>query len=82
MAQIDDLIRRFRSIPNDFSYRELKKLLAHFHYREVQGNGSRVRFVRYPGEQIMTLHTPHGKDTVQQYLLREILSKLQRNGDL
>ncbi len=82
MSQIDDLIRRFQSFPNDFSYRELKKLLSHFGYQEVQGDGSRVRFIRNPGEQIITLHMPHGKEPVKRYLLREILQKLQRNDDL
>lgn len=82
MAQIDDLIRRFLSIPTDFSYRELKRILGHFDYKEVQGSGSRVRFSRNPGEQIITLHMPHGKDPVKPYLIRVTIQKLKVNGDL
>lgn len=74
-AKEQKLIDRFKSIPSDFEWSELKRLLEGAGYREVQGNGSRVKFV---GENLprISLHKPHPGNIVKRYALREVKTLL------
>lgn len=48
MSQKEKLVKRFLSLPNDFNYDELIKLLGYFDFKEIKTgitSGSRVRFV-------------------------------------
>ncbi len=47
MSKIEKLIARFTSLPNDFHFEELVKLLNHFGYHQMKTgktSGSRVKF--------------------------------------
>lgn len=74
---------RFLSKPKDFSYDELKKLLAGFGYEELAAgktSGSRAVFVNYKTRHIIKLHRPHPKPELKRYQLDDIEEKLRNIG--
>ena len=50
MSKQNKLLERFLSKPKNLTYEELKTLLNHFDYKEIQGSGSRVKFIHYFGK--------------------------------
>ena len=80
MSKHDKLLKRFLSKPKDFRYDELKKLLIHFGYIEIEGSGSRVRFINESYTTI-TLHKPHGNDNIiKNYALDNAKNVLEMEG--
>lgn len=69
------LLDRFKSIPADFTWAELTRLLEMNGYKEAQGSGSRVRFVG-DGLPRIILHKPHPGNIVKQYVLRNVKNLL------
>lgn len=87
MAQIEKLIERFRRLPNDFTYDELKRLLAHFMFFESNAgktSGSAVYFFRESDKRVISLHKPHKPhgNIVPMYKMKDILKMLIEGGDL
>ena len=79
MSQNDKLIERFKTIPSDFTFSELEKLLTNLGYEKYnkgKTSGSRVIFKDIKGHPIM-LHKPHPGNIVKQYALRQVLEELQ-----
>lgn len=79
MAAIDKLVERLRTIPADFTWDELVKLLKHFGYAEKKGKGSRRKFTG-EGLPSISLHEPHPKKVVKRYALREVYATLKNEG--
>lgn len=74
MTKKEKLIVRFLSLPSDFHYNEVVKLLGHFNFTEVKKgktSGSRVKFVNNEGVIIM-LHKPHPSGIMKRYQLKQI----------
>jgi len=68
------LIARFLSLPSDFHYDEVVKLLGYFDFQEVKKGktvGSRVKFMNAEGVPIM-LHKPHPSGIMKYYQLKQI----------
>ena len=68
------LIARFLSLPSDFHYDEVVKLLGYFDFLELRKgktSGSRVKFMNSQGVPIM-LHKPHPTGIMKQYQLKQI----------
>ena len=79
MSQNDKLIERFKTIPANFMFAELEKLLTnlgYIKYNKGKTSGSRVIFKDQEGHPIM-LHKPHPGNIVKQYALRQVLEELQ-----
>ncbi|MBE6784221.1 MAG: type II toxin-antitoxin system HicA family toxin [Ruminococcaceae bacterium] len=82
MSQKDKLIERFCRRPKDFTYDELRTLLAYFGYTEdTSGNGSRVKFYNNELDDVISLHKPHPENIVKQYVLKMVKEKL-KEGEL
>jgi len=81
LAAIDKAVGRFRTIPADFTWEELKRLLAHFGYFEQKGKGSRRKF-KADGLPTLLLHEPHPGKLVKQYALRYVHDVLESEGIL
>ncbi|MGA3023137.1 MAG: type II toxin-antitoxin system HicA family toxin [Bryobacteraceae bacterium] len=81
MSRHEKLVDRFCSRPSDFTWAELKRLLAGFGYRELSGPGSRRGFVRENGVTI-SLHEPHPGSALKSYQTREVLMHLEQEGHL
>jgi hypothetical protein len=74
MSKKEKLIARFLTIPSDFHYDEVVKLLGYFGFEKVKKgktSGSRVKFMNKEGVPIM-LHKPHPTGIMKQYQLKQI----------
>jgi hypothetical protein len=78
MSKIDKLIVRLFSCPKNFTYNELKTLLASFGYCEMQGAGSRVCFSK--GTHKIKLHKPHPGNILKAYQLDLVIEELTAKG--
>lgn len=79
MAKIDKLIARLITLPKDFTWDELIKILAHYEYSELkQGKtgGSRRKFAG-PKQMIISLHKPHPGNIVKTYALKQVIDHLK-----
>ena len=82
MTRKEKLIKRFLSKPSDFTWEELKKLLANFDFQEEKTgftSGSRTRFVNNSGV-IISLHKPHPRNILKMYQIEQIIDILQQEG--
>jgi len=74
MSKKEKLIQRFLSMPSDFHYDEMVKLLGHFDFYEVKKgktSGSRVKFENEEGIPII-LHKPHPSGIMKRYQMKQI----------
>ncbi len=74
MSRKEKLIARFLTMPSDFHYDEVVKLLGFFGFTEVKKgktSGSRVKFLNPDGVPIM-LHKPHPSGIMKQYQIKQI----------
>ena len=79
MGTKEKLIERFKTIPSDFTFDELERLLAIYGFeRSNKGktSGSRVIFKNQTGTPIM-LHKPHPGNIVKTYAIKQILEELK-----
>lgn len=79
MGQIQKLIERLLSLPKDFTWAELRKVLLHFGYTEVSNGktgGSRRKFAD-ANKHIISLHKPHPKTIMKRYQLEEVIATLR-----
>jgi hypothetical protein len=76
------LIQRFVSMPNDFSWPELIRLLSGFGY-QLSGvgktGGSRVRFIHKMLPPII-LHQPHPSTVLKRYQIEQVIELLRLEG--
>ena len=79
MGKIDKLLIKFKSIPKDLTWSELVKILNYYNYFEKskkgKTGGSRRKFINEYLD-IISLHKPHPKNIVKQYVIRQLLIKL------
>jgi hypothetical protein len=74
MSKKEKLIARFLSIPTDFHYDEMVKLLGYFGFQEIKKgktSGSRVKFINNEGVSII-MHKPHPTGILKQYQLKQV----------
>ena len=79
MGTKDKLIERFKTIPSDFTFDELERLLATCgfeRFNKGKTSGSRVVFKNQSGTPIM-LHKPHPGNIVKTYALKQVLEELK-----
>lgn len=80
MTKIEKLIDRFLSKPTDFTWAELKKLMAGFGFKEITGGktgGSRVRFIHRDHPPVL-LHKPHPGKILKRYQVDWVLALLRQ----
>lgn len=74
MSKKEKLIIRFLTMPSDFHYDEVVKLLGYFDFEEVKKgktSGSRVKFMNKENVPIM-LHKPHPSGIMKHYQMKQI----------
>jgi hypothetical protein len=70
----EKLIQRFLSMPSDFHYDEMVRILGYFGFTEVKTgktSGSRVRFINTGGV-LLIMHKPHPKGILKLYQLKQV----------
>ncbi len=74
MSKKEKLIDRFLSMPSDFHYDEMVKLLGYFGFNEMKKgktSGSRVKFENEEGVPII-LHKPHPSGIMKKYQMKQV----------
>lgn len=82
MTKRDKLLQRFKAKPLDFTWDELKSLLAGFGYELAASGrtgGSRVRFI-HPELPPIVMHKPHPTPVLKRYQFEQILEFLKKEG--
>ena len=85
MSKKEKLIERFLSKPNDFTYDEMKRLLAFIDYYEKKTgktSGSGVAFLNKELKHIIRLHKPHPGNILKKYQLNLVETELKSMGIL
>ena len=80
MSKFEKLISRFLSKPKDFTYDELKRLLAGFGYEGISTGktaGSRVAFMNPKTKHIIKLHRSHPRLELKRYQMDYIEETLR-----
>lgn len=74
MSKIDKIKAKLYKdpAPKDFTWEELRTLLVHLGFEEIQGNGSRVKFVHQVLDFPINIHRPHPQNTLKQYSIKQI----------
>jgi hypothetical protein len=79
VSREEKLISKFLTMPSDFHYDELVKLLGYFGFNEVKKGktaGSRVKFENEEGVPII-LHRPHPSGIMKRYQMKQIQEILE-----
>ena len=83
MSVKDKLVERLLSVPKDFTFDDLKKLLGKFGYsinNKGKTSGSRITFIKPNGDMI-SLHKPHPGNELKAYQIKYIIDKLRESGE-
>ena len=82
MSSKEKLRLRFLSMPSDFTFDEMQRLLEGFGYEKGnkgRTSGSRIIFKNKDRHPIM-LHKPHPGNIVKGYAMRQVLEELKKEG--
>lgn len=87
MSKIQKLIERLRSKPTpaDIRYEDIMKIMTHYGYIESNKgatSGSRVSFYHPETGAVLSLHKPHGSDTVVKSAVDTTVNFLKEHGHL
>ena len=77
-------IERFLTMPSDFTFDEIRRLLGYYGYEQVnkgKTSGSQVLFKNENKRPIM-LHKPHPGNIVKNYALKQVYEDLKEAGCL
>jgi len=83
MSTKDKLIERFKSLPSDFTFDELIRLLSFYGYKlenKGQTSGSRVIFMK--GNDSIMIHRPHPSRIVKKKALKYIKDIIKKEKPL
>jgi hypothetical protein len=84
MSRQEKLTKRLLTIPKDFTWDELIKVLSFYGFDELNGGktgGSRRRFV--DGKKtVLRFHKPHPGNIVKEYVIRQLIDELKSKGYL
>ena len=84
MSRNEKLLSRLLSVPSDFTWNELVRLLSYFGYKEVKPGktgGSRRKFVS-DTKHVISLHKPHPGIIVKEYAVRLVIADLKAMGHI
>jgi len=79
VSKKEKLIACFLSMPSDFHYDEMVKLVGYFGFKEVKKgktSGSRVKFMNGEGVLLM-MHKPHPTGIMKHYQLKQVKEVLE-----
>ena len=78
----EKLIRRFRTLPKDFTFEEVVALFEGYGFElsnKGATSGSRVKFYHPADEKMYVMHKPHPSNIIKSYLMKDILNFLNDN---
>ena len=80
MSRKEKLLRRFRTLPKDFTWEEMCALLNHLGFKDISGSGSRNKFMHEKTMRIISIHKPHPGNVMKQYVMRQVRDQLTEDG--
>ncbi len=83
MNKKEKLVRRFKTLPRDFTFDEVVALFQTFGFTlENKGatSGSRIKFYNETAQNAYIMHKPHPSSIIKGYMMRDILNYLLKNG--
>lgn len=84
MTKFEKALERLKTIPKDFTYDEMKSLLEHLGFEEInkgKTSGSAVSFVRTRDKRIFMFHKPHPGNIVKPCYIKKLVKLLDESGD-
>jgi len=81
MSSHEKLLERFLTLPKDFTWDELKRLLnkyGYFQNNKGKTSGSRIAFENEISNIMLDLHKPHQKNILKPYQMKDVLDFLKR----
>lgn len=78
MGRRDKLKARLLDGKQVVTWKELVTLLKSLGYREIKGDGSRVKFDNGNPDHTINLHRPHPDNRVKRYAVKLVTDKLTR----
>jgi hypothetical protein len=81
MSSHEKLLERFLTLPKDFTWDELKRLIGKYGYSQNnkgKTSGSRIKFEKDDSDIYLDLHRPHPKNILKPYQILDILEFLKR----
>ena len=82
MNKKEKLIKRFRTLPRDFTFEEVVSLFQNFGFElENKGatSGSRIKFYNEADQIAYIMHRPHPSNIIKGYMMRDILNFMMKN---
>lgn len=79
MSKSEKLIKRFKTIPSDFTWNEFIKLMAIHGYRVSKGSGSRRKFINDETNLSMNFHEPHPQPIMKKCYIRQVIQHFNDN---
>ena len=82
MNKKEKLIKRFRTLPRDFTFEEVVSLFQSFGFElENKGatSGSRIKFYNEADQNAYIMHRPHPSNIIKGYMIRDILNFMMKN---
>ena len=79
MSKHDKLLERLLKQPKDFTWDELKKLMAGYNYEinnKGKTSGSRRQFESENSELTLSLHEPHPRNVLKPYQVKDVINFL------
>lgn len=84
MSSKNKLIDRFLSIPADFTWDELVKVLSSYGYQQIRlgKTGGSGRKFADENDNLISLQEPRPSKIVKKYALRQIIENLKEKGKI
>lgn len=83
MNKKDKLLKRFYSLPKDFTFYEIVSVFSCYGFhQENKGatSGSRVIFVNDKDGNSYIMHKPHPSNIIKGYVMKQVFTFLKANG--
>lgn len=82
MNKKDKLVKRFKTLPRDFTFEEVVTLFQGYGFELANKgatSGSRVKFYNEADQTAYIMHKPHPSNIIKGYAMRDILNFLIKN---
>jgi len=80
MSKQGKLLAKLLNKQSTFTWQELATLLKSLGYRQIEGQGSRVKFDNGDPKALIILHKPHPGNELRAYARRQIIENLKSGG--
>ncbi len=78
MSKAEKLLAKLNNAQHGYAWTDLVKLLTALGFVQIEGAGSRVKFIQ--GEIVISLHKPHPQKEVKLYAVKQVREVLKAEG--